>query len=186
MQPIQLDPNMKKLSLLVLLAAMTVGAQAQSEDQVVNVGVAIGNALELTKEADLFFGTIATADVLDTLSVNAQTGAMAKTGAGTTPTPTDHNRGEIAVVGANDAQVTISTDVSTVTLTRDGGAETHEVLLGVSTGGAPQTGTALTNGFNANLSGTGTLTIYVGGDLNLNSTVGGFYRGDVTVTASYF
>lgn len=178
---------MKKLSLLIFLAAITVGAQAQSEaDATVNVGVAVGNALELTKEADLFFGTIATADVLDTLAVNAQTGALTKIGAGTTPTPTDHNRGEISVVGANDAQVTISTDASTITLTRDGGSETHEVILAVSTGGAPQTGSTLTTGFNANLNATGELTIYIGGSLNLNSAAGGFYRGDVTVTVSYF
>lgn len=179
---------MKKLSLLVLFAAvMAVGAQAQSsDDTTVGVGVAIGNALEITKVEDLFFGTFATATAGDTIKVNAQTGAATVGVGNTMVAPTDHSRGELDIVGANDAEVFINTGVSTLQLVRDGGAEEAKYDLALSVGGAPITGASLVDGVSADLDASGELTIFLGGNLIIDDTVGGFYRGEITVTVSYF
>lgn len=180
---------MKKLTLLTLtlgLVASSAFAQS-SDDATVNVGVSIGNALEVTKVADLFFGTTAVVVASDSIIVNAQTGASSVGTLTSFAVPGDVEVGEVSVVGAEDATVYVSTDVSDLVLTRDGGAETQDYSLALSAdGGVEQTGTDLTDGFSTTLDASGELTLTVGGVLVIDDTASGFYRGDFTVTVSYF
>jgi hypothetical protein len=179
---------MKKFTLLTLaLGLVASSAVAQSsDDAVVNVGVAVGNALVVTKTADLFFGTTAVVVASDSIIVNAQTLAASVGTLTSFAAPADVETGEVTIVGAEDAEVNISTNVSSLNLVRDGGAETQAYSIALSTGGAPVTGGALTTGFTADLDAAGELTINVGGVLVINDTASGFYRGNFTVTVSYF
>lgn len=179
---------MKKLTLLTLaLGLVASSAVAQSsDDATVNVGVAVGNALVVTKTADLFFGTTAVVVAADSIIVNAQTLAGSVGVSNSFATPGDIETGEVTIVGAFDAEVNISTNVSSLSLIRDGGAQTQAYSIALSTGGAPVTGAALTTGFTADLDGAGELTINVGGVLEIVDTASGFYRGNFTVTVSYF
>jgi hypothetical protein len=179
---------MKKFTLLTLaLGLVASSAVAQSsDDAVVNVGVAVGSNLTVTKTADLFFGTTAVVVAADSIIINAQTLGESVGVSNSFATPGDIEPGEVTISGADDAQVTISTNVSTLNLVRDGGAETQAYSIALSAGGAPVTGATLTTGFTANLDATGDLTLNVGGILAIVDTDPGFYRGNFTVTVSYF
>lgn len=194
---------MKKLSLLVLFAAvMAVGAQAQpigsSVDQAVNVGVAIGNALSVEKNTDLFFGTFAdaTGAAGDLITINAGTGASSVDGGNAVldTAPTDHSRAELDIVGADDAVIYVTfagadfdEPTGVLTLTRDGGAQTQTVALTLSDGTTEYSGDELSdNSAEYSLDASGELTLGIGGTLEIVDEDGGFYRGTLTVTVSYF
>lgn len=185
---------MKKLTLLTLtLGLVASSAVAQTSDEV-GVGVSLGTALTVTKTADLFFGThdgvIVAADEIE---VSAVTGAVVSADASLTGTDTE--RGVITVEGAFDAQVFV--DISgdgnydeatgVLTLIRDGGAEEQTVALTISDGTTSYSGAALSTGASDyDLDGSGDLTLGIGGTLTIVDTDGGFYRGEITVSISYF
>jgi hypothetical protein len=146
--------------------------------------------LAVTKTADLFFGTIDGISAAETITVNAVTGA-----ASGDYSPADAARGTVEIEGAFDAQVFV--DISgdgnydeatgVLTLIRDGGAEEQTVALTISDGTTAYSGAALSTGASDyDLDGAGELTIGIGGTLTIVDTDGGFYRGEITVSISYF
>lgn len=141
----------------------------------------------------MFFGTIedAASTTGEVISVNAQTAATSFGAnvellaiAGTS------SRGEIDITGAINADIYVTLDSASVTLHLDGDVDqTHTVALTLSNGTDPELTDEedlTVDGLSLNLGAGGESTAFIGGTLTVGSESAGFYRGEVTVTVSYF
>jgi hypothetical protein len=173
--------SFKRLSYLaVSLACLAGGGAVQAKTGTGTTTISVRRPLTITNTQNLAFGSLIRPTAASTVTINAQTGARTKS-AGISWVGGTFQRGIYSVNGTPNKIVTLS--MPNFTLLRSGGPDTMTVnTLRMSVNGGAQatiTGTR-------NLGATGTLTIGIGGRLNVPANkVAGDYSGNYVLTVNY-
>jgi hypothetical protein len=169
-----------RLVLISLIPVLGMGSVAQAKTGTGTSTASMRRALTITNTQSLAFGSLIRPTAASNVTINAQTAARTKS-AGISWVGGTFKRGIFSVNGTPNKIVTVS--MPNFTLLRGGGTQTMTVnTLRMSVNGGGQatiTGTR-------NLGATGTLTIGIGGRLNVAANqVAGDYSGNYTLTVNY-
>jgi hypothetical protein len=166
-----------------LLAGLATAASAQSNtsSDSAAVNASIIQAISITKDNDVEFGTIARpTSGTSTITINPTTNAEAESGAGDATIITAGSRGQFTVAGDGAQTYTLSGDTATVTLTEPVSSATLTFTPNV----VAASGTLGTLG--GTLYTEATQVLYAGGAFDVTSTTTpGAYTGSLTLTVTY-